>query len=190
MRRRIAVVALIGVLVLTACGSSDDDGAIPRGTTTSTVRRTTTTAAQATDDEQTITARYEAFWDARFKANQEPVDPDAPALREYATGEQLDHVIAETAQNRTLGLAFRRPEKSVYRRRVRVLSVRGDSAHLYDCVTNDGIVYRVATGEIIDSSVGTNSLDVTMRLVDGGWKLESAKLLQKWDGVGGCALDD
>jgi hypothetical protein len=190
MSRRWSALAVAVLAVLSACSSGGDDDALPDGTTTtrpptSTTSTSTTTSAVADDD---VTARYKAFWDARFAANEEPVDPDAPELREYSTGAQLDNVIAETTRNRDEGLAFRHPENSVYERRVQVIEVEGDTAHLQDCVTSDGIVYRVATGEVVDDSVATQSIDVQMRLVDGKWKVESAQLLQSWDGVAGCAL--
>ncbi|MGH9030537.1 MAG: hypothetical protein ACRDZV_00280 [Acidimicrobiia bacterium] len=183
------------LLLAPACSGDDDDGAIP---TTSTTRRTTSTTTvtaststtstgAANSVEQEITARYTAFWDVRFKANQNPVNPSHPGLREYATGPQLDNVLAETTRNRDQGVAFRRPEQSVYERRVRVVRVDGEMASLQDCVTNDGIVYRVSTGEVIDDSVNTRSLEAVMRLVDREWRLESTRVLQEWEGVAGCA---
>jgi hypothetical protein len=156
---RVTTIAVALVLACAGCGGDDDDVAIPQGTSTSTTVQETTTSTTPMDaiDEDDVTARYEAFWDARFAANEEPVDPDSPALREYATGAQLEKVIAETRRNQEAGLA-------------------------------DGIVYRVDSGEVIDDEVVTHSIDVTMRRVDGEWKVESAQLLQAWDGVEGCAL--
>lgn len=196
--RSAVALALVAVVFLApACSGDDDDGAIP---TTSSSRRTTSssgasTSTSSTDTttagtavEQEIQTRYTAFWEARFQANQAPPNPTHPGLREYATGAQLENVISETTRNRDEGLAFRRPEDSVYERRVRVVSVDGDTARLQDCVTNDGIVYRVASGEVIDDSVNTRSLEAVMRLVDGEWRLETTRVLQEWKGVAGCAL--
>ncbi len=70
---------------------------------------------------------------------------------------------------------------------MKLINLEGDTAELQDCVTNDGIVYRVATGEVVDSSVVTRSLSATMRLVDGAWKLADTRVLQEWEGVAGCA---
>lgn len=183
---------IVAVAVVLGAGCSDDDGAIPEGTTTT--RQPTTSSGPTTSSttsggaESDVTRRYEAFWDARFAANQAPADPDDLDLPELATGAQLEEVLDETRRNRDEGIAFRRPQDSVYERRVTVISDDGDMARLQDCVTNDGIVYRIDTGEVIDDSVGTSSLEATMRRVDGVWKLESTKLLQHWDGVSGCAL--
>lgn len=188
-------IALLAMALALGAGCSGDDGAVPEGTTTTT-RRVVTTDASTTpstatsDDESAIVGRYEAFWDARFEANRSPSDLEDPTaeLRELATGAQLDEVLGELQRNRDEGVAFRRPPSSVYERRVTVISVEGDVARLQDCVTNDGVVYRVDTDEVIDDSVGTTSLEATMRRVDGAWKLETTKLLQHWDGVSGCAL--
>lgn len=198
LRLRTAAGALaLAVLVAASACSGDSEGAIPtpstqrRSATTSTTAvsaSSTTTTAGATSVEQEITSRYLAFWDARFEANQATPNPDHPGLREYATGAQLENVLAETTRNRDQGIAFRRPEPSVYKRRVRVVAIEGDTARLQDCVTNDGVVYRIATGEVIDDSVGTRSLEAVMRRVEGRWRLESTRVIQEWEGVAGCAL--
>ncbi len=140
--------------------------------------------------EEEIVDRYKAFWAARFEANQPPVNPDHPGLREYATGTQLENVTAETRRNLANGTAFDRPKESVARRQVRVVSINGDEATLQDCAVNDGIVYRPSTGEVLDDAVVTHSVEATMQQVGGVWKLEAARLLQSWEGVAGCALSD
>jgi hypothetical protein len=185
---------LLAITVVLAAGCSSGDDSVPVGTTTTTTRRVATTDTPTTsssavpDDEAAIIGRYEAFWDARFAANEAPVNPDDPALREYATEPQLANVIEETTRNRDDGIAFRRPAQSVSERRVTVISIEGDVARLQDCATTDGIVYRVVDDTVIDDSVATHSLEATMRLADGEWKLASTKLLQQWEGVAGCAL--
>lgn len=181
---------LLMIVALLGAGCAGDDDSIPSGTTTTQAERSTTSSTtSAATIEAEVVARYEAFWDARFDANQAPAaNPDDPALRELATGAQLDEVLKETQRNRDEGIAFRRPPNSVYKRRVTAISVEGDVARLQDCVTNDGVVYRVESSEVIDDAVGTSSLEAVMRRVDGVWKLESTKLLQHWDGVSGCAL--
>lgn len=138
--------------------------------------------------EEEITARYLAFWEARFAANQNPPNPDDPQLAEFATGEQLENVVAETRRRRDEGLALRRPDNSISERDVVVSEVNGDEASLQDCSVNDGIIYRVATGEVVNDDVVTQSVSATMRRVDGEWRLERATLVQEWQGVAGCAL--
>lgn len=182
--------------------ASRDDDAIPDSSSTSSSTSSTSTSTSQTsepdgtsstttapdDVEALVTARYLEFWDARFEANTEPVDPDSARLRDLATGDQLTNVVAETQQRKDSGLALRTAEDAVKERRVRLVDVQGDTATIQDCATNDDVVYRVATGEVLDDSVVTRNISAEMRLVDGRWRLAAAQELQKWEGVAGCAL--
>jgi len=195
-----AIVIAAGMLLLGACSGDDDDRGL--GTTTTTTTSSTTTSEPTTstssttpestdptsDEEAQILDRYLAFWEARFEANTDPVNPDDERLADLATGAQLDNVREETRKRADAGLALRRPEDSITERRPRIVKIDGDVATIQDCAINDGIVYRVSTGEVIDDSVATRSVSATMRRVDGRWRLESARELQKWEGVAGCAL--
>ena len=201
--RRARIACAAALLIVASC--SGDNEVIPASSsstasTTSTTDRpssttqtgdtSTSTSAPADDVEALVADRYLEFWDARFEANTDPVDPDNPRLRDLATGEQLANVIDETQRRKDAGLAFREADDSVKERRVRVVNVEGDVATLQDCATNDDVVYRVATGEVVDDSVVTRNISAEMRLVDGQWRLAGAQELQKWEGVAGCALSD
>lgn len=159
--------------------------AAPTAPPSSTALVTTSTSA---DPAAEVVARYREFWDVRFEANRNPVDPNDPRLEQLATGKQLETVLTETRQRLDQGLAVRRPEPSESRNRVKVIEVTGDTATLQDCATNDGIIYRVATGQVLDDSVVTRSVEATMRRVDGAWRLADTRVIQEWRGVSGCAL--
>lgn len=183
--------AVLVLLSTTGCrGDSGETAAtpIPPPSTAvalpSTVPATTTTLDPTTE----VVARYRQFWDVRFDANRDPVNPADPRFVQLAVDPQLANVLTETRQRREQGLALRRPDPSVTQRRVKVVEMTTDAATLQDCATNDGIVYRVATGQVIDDSVVTRSVSATMRRVDGTWKLAEARVLQEWKGVAGCAL--
>lgn len=135
-----------------------------------------------------MTARYLGFWQARFEANQAPPNPDLPALREFATGEQLENVVSETRNRRDEGVALRAPDPSVASHDVSVISIDGDHAEVQDCFVNDGVLYEVATGDVVDSSVVTRSVSGVMVREGGAWKLARATVIQEWEGVAGCAL--
>lgn len=159
-RRRIGLfAAFVGASVLLA--ACKDDGR-PSTTTTSTSPTTeTTTATTATsttasaDPNAEVVARYQTFWRVRFEANQPPVNPADPRLAEYASGSQLENVVKETTQRRDQGLALRRAEPSSTTRRIRNVKVDGDTATFQDCATDSDVVYRVATGEVVNDGVGT-----------------------------------
>ena len=183
-----APIALVISLVFSSgCSGASENLAAPTTAPTSPSQPPATTAAAQDAITADIVGRYKQFWEVRFEANQPPVNPSDPRLSEFATGQQLDNVLLETRQRRDQGLALRRPEPSVYERRVKLTRVDGDSAELQDCATNDGIVYRVATGEVVDDSVVTRSISATMRLVDGTWRLSETRVVQEWEGVAGCA---
>ena len=201
--RRVCALVLSAVALAGGCG--DDEGGIPPASTvavatsTSVTPPSTTTTTDVTSpssssttvsnpEHQLIIDRYLAFWEARFAANQEPVDPDSPEFAEYATGPQLDNVRAETARNAEADLAFRLPEPTISRRAPRIVSVEGDTAQLQDCVVDDGILYRSTTGEVVNDSVTTRNVSAVMRLIDGEWRLEAATIIQQWEGVAGCAV--
>lgn len=198
-RAAFAAGALVMVWAIApGCSSSDDvipESSRPTSTTTSLASTTTSTATgspttSGADPKAEVTTAYLAFWEARFKANEDPVNPDDPALRQYATGSQLENVLAETSKRRADGLAFRKAIPSAARRDVTVVEVNGEVATVQECSVNDGVVYRVSNGEVVDGDVVTHSVDASLRLIDGQWKVESTRLIQKWEGIGGCALSE
>ncbi len=199
------LVALTVLLGIGTLGCSDDDGATPSTSTTAARRSSTTTATtgpastsesttstsgstppgESTEEE--IVARYIAYWDARFAANSGTPNPDDPALRDFATGAQLDAVIAETRANLENGLAFRPAANPSDIQRVDVIQLEGDHAVVQECVVTDGVIYRRDTGEVVDGEVYTQNIRGELQHVDGAWRVSAARLIQQWEGVAGCA---
>ena len=204
-RTRGGLVALTVLLGIGTLGCSGDDGATPSTSTTearrsstttettgpaSTTESTTTTSGstppgESTEDE--IVARYIAYWDARFAANSGTPNPDDPALRDLATGAQLDAVIAETRANLENGLAFRPATNPSDIQRVDVIQLVGDHAVVQECVVTDGVIYRRDTGEVVDGEVYTQNIRGELQHVNGAWRVSAARLIQQWEGVAGCA---
>ena len=159
-----------------------------RPTTTTSMSRarpSTSTTARPVADE--VVARYIGFWDARFAANQGLPNPDDPALRDYATGEQLETVIRETRANLERGLAFRRAANPSGIQRVIVIEVSGDHAVVQECVVADGVIIRRDTGDVVNGAVATHSVRGELVRIDGAWKVSATQLIQRWEGVAGCA---
>lgn len=206
-RRRTATACVLTALLLTAASCGDDGEASPASTTTteaatsttgsttsttsstaSTTEGTTATTAPGTTPEQEVIDRYVGYWNARFTANEGTPDPNDPALREFATGEQLDAVIAETQTNLDEGLAFQRPAEPHNIQRITVIEIEGDHAVVQECVVSDGVIVRRDTGEVVNDEVNTHNVQAELTRVDGVWKVSSARLLQRFEGVSGCAL--
>lgn len=181
------------LLVLAACGGDSGSSAAPTPSSTASTTitppsSTNLTTSTTVDPAGEVVARYKQFWEVRFEVSRNPVNPNDPRLAQFATGRQLDNVVTETRQRLDQGLAVRRPEPSASKNRVKVIEVGSDTARLQDCATNDGIVYRVATGQVLDDGVVTRSVEATMRRVEGVWRLADTRVLQEWKGVSGCAL--
>ena len=207
-RLRAGPAMLTVALALATASCSDDNSATPSSTTgtdrssttasstatsttstepSSTTSSTSTTGGQSVEDE--IISRYVGYWDARLAANSGTPDPNDPALREFATGRQLETVIAETRANLDEGLAFRaRPNPADFRK-VTVVEVDGDRAVVQECFVDDGLVVRRDTGEVVNDTVATHNVRGELVRIDGAWRVSEARLVQRWEGVAGCALD-
>lgn len=202
-RTRLAI--LVGVVVMAvavSCSTDETMGpstTIPDGSsmassapTTSIASTQTTTspgshsAGSSAEDE--IVARYVGFWDARFAANSGTPNPDDPSLRQFATGKQLEAVVAETRANLEQGLAFRRAEDPANIQRVTVVEIDGDRAVVQECAVTDGVIIRRYTGEVVDDEVYTQNVRGELLRVDGVWRVSAARLIQQWEGTVGCAL--
>jgi len=96
-------------------------------------------------------------------------------------------VIAETRRNLDNGLAFRPAANPSDIQRVDVIELEGDHAVVQECVVTDGVIYRRDTGEIVDGEVYTQNIRGELQRVDGVWRVSSARLVQQWEGVAGCA---
>lgn len=204
--------ALVVLLALVAGCGSDDDGATGSTTTldrtTSTARSSTTGGTSGTTSsvssstptssdgsgttldlaDQAIVDAYVGYWDARLAANTGTPNPQDPALTQYATGNQLEAVIAETQKNLDEGRAFQAAPNPANFRRVTVVSVDGDRAEVQECFVDDTQVVERSTGRVLNDAVSTQSVLGTLRLVDGSWRVSGSELVQRWEGVAGCAL--
>jgi len=210
-RRRAAIGAVCAALVLAAAGCSGDDdpaaqtstsagdatsttgsttstSTMAAATTTTTTDPVSATTAPGTTPEQEVIDRYVGYWNARFNANAGVPDPDDPALREFATGRQLEAVITETQANLDQGLAFERAAEPHDFQRVTVVEMDGDRATVQECVVDDGLIVRRSSGEVVDDAVSTHNVQAQLLRVDGVWKVSEARLLQRFEGVAGCAL--
>ena len=69
-----------------------------------------------------------------------------------------------------------------------MIEIDGDRAVVQECVVSDGVVVRRDTGEVVNDEVNTHNVQAELTRVDGVWKVSSARLLQRFEGVAGCAL--
>lgn len=173
----------------TSSTTTDTSSTTTDTSSTTTGGSGTTVTTAATSAEQEVIDRYVAYWAARFAANSGTPNPEDPALREYATGAQLDAVIAETQSNLDQGLAFQRAAGPHDYQRVTVVELDGDRAVVQECVVSDGVIVRRPTGEVVNDEVATHNVRGELARVDGVWRVSGARLVQRWEGVAGCARE-
>ena len=168
-----------------------------RSTSVPTTTASTTTASTSTTEsadlesniESVLADRVRGYFDARASANAAPApDPLSPGLAEYATGEELAAVVANTERRRDGGEAIRPGETALAEIRVAAGTVNRDSATVAACVIDDGVIFDVASGEVINDDVVTHNYQIELVLDGGVWKVARIVRVQQWEGVAGCAL--
>jgi hypothetical protein len=61
------------------------------------------------------------------------------------------------------------------------------TAEVLDCAIDDTILYDIATGTPLDSDVQTVLWRTSVMLDGGQWKVSNNTIIERVDGVGGCA---
>lgn len=214
MRCRPSIVVVLCALAVAACSSSDPSESLATSTTeavtttdpsvstpaptdapTTTPTVVPTLAPEPTEApedepiETVIAGRIRGFFDAREAANAGPVpDPADPALAEVAAGEALASAAAETQRRLDDGRAIRAGEQALAEIWVGSVRLDDDTAQAAACSVDDGVIYEVATGDVVNDDVVTHSYVVDLQLSGDAWKVIRVVRLQQWEGVAGCAL--
>lgn len=197
-------------VVLAACSSDAGDGALPamasevveEPTTAPPVSMTTESTADSTETpdptsttnasgsiEEVLAGQIRGYFDARAAANAAPApNPDDPALANFAAGEELVAVTAGTEARRDAGQAIRPGGAALADVRVGFVTANTSSASAAACVVDDGVIFDVVTGTVVNDDVVTHNYQVDLELHDGTWKVSRIVRVQQWEGVAGCAL--
>jgi hypothetical protein len=187
---KIAMAAVALALLVAGCGGSGEPAAVgeaPSASTTASTAPTSTTSSRA-ETEQAVLDAYHAGWDA-YTAASDPADPEFPGLAETSTGPALQQAQEQLTAYQITGRVGRYPQGSIAEHRAEVVSVRGDEATVRDCNIDDGQLVIAATDEVVNDLVATVLFEASMVVEDGRWKVRSLKVVEKWDGVAGCALE-
>jgi len=185
----LAVVALVPVACARdgAGAERSPDAIDQRGTDLRTLTTgSTLESIQLTHDAEVLAA-VEGFLDSTITVN-DPPDPDHHDLGRYRTGPVLEMAIASVRQNQQLGIAYRRPDISQSSHRATVVSLDSDAAIVRDCVVDDARQVAMADGRVLNDSTATKLFETRLEVVDGLWKVSQNSLLERWEGVAGCAV--
>lgn len=193
--QRLVFAAAVAVLVsfVPACGGQAETPETHASTTTSSSDRVSTTTSAAGSTEPDVRTAASAGYDAAangFIEASKTSDPDHPLLAATHTGPMLEQSRTVLIGRRREGRASRQPPESVYRiEHEKVEIVDATTARLTVCVVDDGVVYEVESGAIVNDRVETGRAIATMRVEAGVWKLAERELVEEWPGVAGCAAD-
>lgn len=186
-RTTIAVIASIGLSLLAGCDGDDQpSGPSPAPSTSILVTPTTTastTAPSPTAAAESALAAYRGMWTSYAEALSIP-DPNYAALRSYAAGTALDHLVDGITRTKADG------KKSTG---AIVLSPVVDgpapaasatSVNVRDCMnTADFLLVRIDGAPFQDTPGGMRLCTATVeRQADGTWKVVTYALR----GVGTC----
>jgi hypothetical protein len=189
--RRAWVVPL--VVLVGACGARTEVGgaAGSSGTTIDGAARrasvgpkTATTADSSSSS--AVLAAVDGFVTSTVSVN-DPPDPTHPDLARYRTGAVLANAVATVRGNQRLGIAYRRAQEARAVHRATVMELTAETAVVRNCVVDDTQQVALADGEVLNDATATKLFETTLELVDGLWKVAENSLLERWEGVGGCA---
>ena len=207
--------ALVVGLILAGCGGGSDtpkvDAAVgvpsssvpssranvPVTTAAATAKVTTTTVASnamatvtapTPPAQQVVATRVRAFFAARDAANAAPVaNPDAPQLADAASGTALQDLRDETTRRRDAGQAIRNGQQNLAAIRVGFVTVNGATATAAACSIDDGVIFEVTTGQVVNDAVMTHNYRIDLELTGDVWRVSQIVRIQQWNGRAGCA---
>ena len=164
---------------------------------TATTKATTTTAASnamgtvtapTPPAQQVVATRVRAFFAARDAANAAPAaNPAAPQLADAASGTALKDVRDETTRRRDAGQAIRNGQQNLAEIRVGFVSINGATATAAACSIDDGVIFEVATGRVVNDAVMTHNYRIDLELTGEVWRVSQIVRIQQWNGRAGCA---
>lgn len=167
-RTRAAVFAVLGLVsALVACG--DDDGADASAEPETTE---TTSAEEARAElEAELVEAYESAWVEFIRAG-DPPDPDAAALADVTTGEQLTRGRSVLGEYASEGVVLR----GTYEFDAAVTEVGDDAAIVEDCGLNQLEEILASTGEVVEPfDDQRDGIIADLVLEDGTWKVSNLR---------------
>jgi hypothetical protein len=93
-------------------------------------------------------------------------------------------------QNQRLGIAYRLPGGAAYTHTATILQSTDVGALVHDCVVDRAQQVVMADGRVLNGSIATKLFETKLVVSDGVWKVSENALLERWEGIGGCASAD
>lgn len=166
----------------TASTGRDASAPVPVPVATSEVRSASTTHDR-------VLAAVDGFGRSTLTVN-DPPDESHPDLARFRMGDVLVNARTAVAQNQRLGIAYRLPGDTEYQHTATIVQATDVRALVHDCVVDRAQQVALADGQVLNSSVATKLFETTLVVSDGVWKVAENALLERWEGIAGCASVD
>ncbi len=118
----------------------------------------------------------------------DPPDPTHPDLAKFRTGEVLANARNAVLQNQQFGIAYRLPSGTQYTHTAMIVQATDVRAVVHDCVIDRAQQVALADGRVLNDAVATKLFETTLVVSEGVWKVSENTLLDRWEGVRGCAV--
>jgi hypothetical protein len=185
-RRFIAVAAFVASACSGASTTADTTAstgrevAVPVPVATSEVRSASTTHDQVLD-------AVEGFGRSTLTVN-DPPNAGHPDLARFRTGEVLANARTAVLRNQQLGIAYRLPRDADYTHTATIVQATDVRAVVHDCVVDRAQQVALADGRVLNDAIATKLFETTLVVSEGVWKVSENALVERWEGVGGCAV--
>ncbi|MDP8932136.1 MAG: hypothetical protein M3O70_27100 [Actinomycetota bacterium] len=168
-----AAAALIGVLLMAACGESGaqspplaETPAADTPPPTSTLAPTPTPSPTPSTPEERVVAAYTTFLGA-VAESMVLRDPNYPRLAELAVGDGLLNGKARAMGLLDLGTTA----EGRFVPAIQRVEVKGDRAELVDCYRMDFTYREAQTGKVVDEGGTRFKLEAALQRINGAWKV-------------------
>ena len=152
-----------------------------------TAAPTTTTTAAISGDEAEVRATIDRYWAAWFAATANPPDPDNAELNAVLIGEAKMRIIGGVQRRLNDGRFVRLPKNTEFSRTTMSIAFDQDGvADVEECVVDDTELVDMSTGEIVEGSLATTRLRLTLKEYPEGWKITTSATVSTAEGSIGC----
>ena len=195
---RWTVYSLCVVVLATGCGSTGL-AAAPADPTVSAaetagedhdaVESPAAVSRAGSSDEDQIMAVVRRFYEVAIEANNPP-NPNSSLWTEVATDELTATVSARSAEKLASGEGTRLAESSFDSVIApKLVLLEADMAVINTCIRDDAVRYDLATGEVLDSTVGFVWVQHGLTRTGAGWRISTTNNVSQFDQEGPCVSE-
>lgn len=180
----------MAALLMAGCGGGGDDESATSTTVADTTDPPTTTEPTTTTTEPRTPEEEveEAYWEAAAVLDDVLLRPDPgdERLSQVMDDPLLTHLVEYLGDLQEEGVATSWVDDEPPPREVVSIEVNGDIASMVVCEIDNPLTVRVKTEEVVDDSVSSALVEITLARVDEVWRVSDSVSTAEWDDGLGC----